>query len=385
MAARRAPVVRRGREAPPPGPGRRLRARRTTTRFTSRGSGRSSRRPRKGNRADVMFVVNGVPGRDRRAQEPEGRRRPRRGRSSSCAATRWRRPSCSAQPQLFNVTHLLDYWYGVTWNANRRDMRASGSRRREETYRFAVQAFFEPHRLPAHAPALDPLLRRGRRDAEVRAARAPARAPSTRSSPAAPTRRRTRGLIWHTQGSGKTFTLLTAARLILEDKDALRERHGDPRRRPHRAGGPAQGVGRPAARRDAAARTSPVRRANSKAELQDISRRRLPRPGHLDDPQVRGDPRRTARPRDNIYVFIDEAHRSVAKDLGTYLMAAVPNATIIGFTGTPVAQTPAGRSGTFKIFGAQDENGLPRQVLDHRVDRGRDDAADQAHAWRRRR
>ena len=29
---------------------------------------------------------------------------------------------------------------------------------------------------------------------------------------------RTRGLIWHTQGSGKTFTLLTAARLILEDK-----------------------------------------------------------------------------------------------------------------------------------------------------------------------
>ena len=45
--------------------------------------------------------------------------------------------------------------------------------------------------------------------------------------------------------------------------------------------------------------------------------------------------------RDNIYVFIDEAHRSVAKDLGTYLMAAVPNATIIGFTGTPIAQDRA--------------------------------------------
>src|SRR5262245_19662338 len=25
------------------------------------------------------------------------------------------------------------------------------------------------------------------------------------------------GLVWHTQGSGKTFTLITAARLILED------------------------------------------------------------------------------------------------------------------------------------------------------------------------
>lgn len=30
-----------------------------------------------------------------------------------------------------------------------------------------------------------------------------------------------RGLIWHIQGSGKTFTLLTAARLILEQKDAF--------------------------------------------------------------------------------------------------------------------------------------------------------------------
>ena len=60
--------------------------------------------------------------------------------------------------------------------------------------------------------------------------------------------------------------------------------------------------------------------------------------------------------RDNIFVFIDEAHRSVAKDLGTYLMAAVPNATIIGFTGTPIAKTEQGE-GTFKIFGTDDERG----------------------------
>src|SRR5206468_5423731 len=30
---------------------------------------------------------------------------------------------------------------------------------------------------------------------------------------------KTRGLVWHTQGSGKTFTLLTAAKLILEQKE----------------------------------------------------------------------------------------------------------------------------------------------------------------------
>jgi type I restriction enzyme R subunit len=60
--------------------------------------------------------------------------------------------------------------------------------------------------------------------------------------------------------------------------------------------------------------------------------------------------------RDNVFVFIDEAHRSVARELGTYLMAAVPNATIVGFTGTPIAKTAQGE-GTFKIFGAQDEKG----------------------------
>jgi type I restriction enzyme R subunit len=56
--------------------------------------------------------------------------------------------------------------------------------------------------------------------------------------------------------------------------------------------------------------------------------------------------------RDNIFVFNDEAHRSVAKDLGSYLMAAVPNATIIGFTGTPVASSNVA-SGSFEIFGTR--------------------------------
>ncbi|MGE3719474.1 MAG: DEAD/DEAH box helicase family protein, partial [Bauldia sp.] len=96
-------------------------------------------------------------------------------------------------------------------------------------------------------------------------------------------------------------------------------------------------------------------RANTKAELQDL---------------LKSDKRglilsmihkfegvdKDSNTRDNIYVFIDEAHRSVAKDLGTYLMASVPNATIIGFTGTPIAKTEQGE-GTFKIFGKDDERG----------------------------
>ena len=38
------------------------------------------------------------------------------------------------------------------------------------------------------------------------------------------------------------------------------------------------------------------------------------------------------------------------------MMAAVPNATIIGFTGTPIARTAQGE-GTFKIFGTDDAQG----------------------------
>ncbi|WP_252891500.1 hypothetical protein [Thermoclostridium stercorarium] len=60
--------------------------------------------------------------------------------------------------------------------------------------------------------------------------------------------------------------------------------------------------------------------------------------------------------RDNIYVLVDEAHRTTGGKLGTYLMAALPNATYIGFTGTPIDKTSHGK-GTFKVFGTDDPKG----------------------------
>lgn len=102
-------------------------------------------------------------------------------------------------------------------------------------------------------------------------------------------------------------------------------------------------------------------RANSKAEVQEL---------------IKSDKRgviismihkfegidKDSNARENIYVFIDEAHRSVAKDLGTYMIAAVQNATIIGFTGTPIAKAAQGE-GTFKIFGTEDEQGYLDKYL----------------------
>ncbi|AJY19970.1 MULTISPECIES: type I restriction endonuclease subunit R [Burkholderia] len=306
---------------------------------------------RKGNRADVMFVVNGVP------VVIVEHKNPKDGDAIERAIKQLRRyeletPELLGTAQLFNVTHLLDYWYGVTWNANRRDM-ARWKQAPEETYRFAVQAFFEP---TDFLRTLQHWILFYVQDGETR--KSILRQHQRRAIDAILDRcadpTKTRGLVWHTQGSGKTFTLLTAARLILEDRARFAnatvilvvdrtELEGQLKGWVERLLGEMQ-------QQDIA-----VKRANNKAELQSLL-----------DADFRGliismihkfeAIRKDSCLRDNVYVFIDEAHRSVAKDLGTYLMAAVPTATIIGFTGTPISRTSQGE-GTFKIFGTQDELG----------------------------
>lgn len=306
---------------------------------------------RKGNRADVMFVVNGLP------VVIVEHKNPKDGDAIERAIKQLRcyeleTPELLATTQLFNVTHLLDYWYGVTWNANRRDM-ARWKQVPEESYRFAVQAFFEPTEF---LRTLQHWILFYMQDGETRKSvlrQHQRRAIDTILARCAdPTK--TRGLVWHTQGSGKTFTLLTAARQILEDKARFKnatvllvvdrtELEGQLKGWVERLLGEMQ------------AQDIAVERASTKARLQELL-----------DADFRGliismihkfdEIKRDSCTRDNVYVFIDEAHRSVAKDLGTYLMAALPKATLIGFTGTPIAHSAQGE-GTFKIFGTQDEAG----------------------------
>jgi type I restriction enzyme R subunit len=306
---------------------------------------------RKGNRADVMFVINGVPVCIVEHKNPKDGDAIERG-IKQLRRYELETPELLAAPQLFNVTHLLDYWYGVTWNVNRREM-ARWKQMPEESYRFAVQSFFER---TDFLRTLEHWILFYVQDGETR--KSVLRQHQRRAIDAILDRcadlAKTRGLVWHTQGSGKTFTLLTAARLILEDKARFAnatvilvvdrtELEGQLKGWVERLLGEMQ-------QQDIA-----VRRANNKVELQALL-----------DADFRGliismihkfeAIRKDSCLRDNVYVFIDEAHRSVAKDLGTYLMAAVPRATIIGFTGTPIARTAQGE-GTFKIFGAQDELG----------------------------
>ena len=301
---------------------------------------------RKGNRADVLFLINGLP------VAIVEHKNPKDGNAMERAVVQLRRyeaetPELLGAPQLFNVTHLIQYWYGVTWNANRRFI-AQWKEGTHETYRFAVQAFFERTdflRTLQHwvlfyvedGETRKSVLRQHQRRAiDAVVARC-----------ADPTKRR--GLVWHTQGSGKTFTLLTAAKLILEDKVRFNnatvilvvdrtELEGQLKGWVERLLGEMDKL------------DIVTRRANSKDDLQVLL-----------DADFRGlviamihkfeGISKASADRDNIHVFIDEAHRSVAKDLGSFMMGAVPNATIIGFTGTPIADTERGK-GTFKIFGS---------------------------------
>ena len=97
---------------------------------------------RKSNRADVMFLVNGVPVAIVENKNPKDSNAIERGVGQLRRHER-ETPELLGAAQLFNVTHLLDYWYGVTWNVSRRYM-ARWKEQPEDTYRFAVQSFFEP-------------------------------------------------------------------------------------------------------------------------------------------------------------------------------------------------------------------------------------------------
>ena len=155
-----------------------------------------------------MFVVNGVPAAIIEDKNPTDADAIERG------VTQLRRyemetPELLGAAQLFNVTHVLDYWYGVTWNLSCRCM-ARWKESPEESYRFAVQSFFEP----------TDFLRTLRdwvlfyvEDGETRKTvlrqhqrRAVDRIVERCIEPV-----KWRGLVWHTQGAGKTFTLLIAA------------------------------------------------------------------------------------------------------------------------------------------------------------------------------
>ena len=73
--------------------------------------------------------------------------------------------------------------------------------------------------------------------------------------------------------------------------------------------------------------------------------------------------------RDNIILLVDEAHRTQEKDLGRKMRQALPNAFFFGLTGTPINKR---EHNTFNTFGAkEDANGyLSKYTFQNSVDDG---------------
>ena len=186
------------------------------------------------------------------------------------------------------------------------------------------------------------------------------------------------GLIWHTQGSGKSLTMVFAALKLKFHRGISSPRLQNPnlmvltdRIDLHN---------QIALTFAACGLPNPVA-AESITEL-----RQIVAPGvsgrtvistifkfHWDDPRLKSAvlAHRKAALRDlavegseNWVLMVDEAHRTQEKDLGAYVRAVLPNAVRFGFTGTPVKK---GDKDTFQNFGARGEAYLDKYGIDDAV------------------
>ncbi|MBI2203302.1 MAG: HsdR family type I site-specific deoxyribonuclease, partial [Candidatus Rokubacteria bacterium] len=295
------------------------------------------------NRADAVFLINGVP--VAVAETKSARKRD----GLDDGVTQIRRyhretPELMTAPQVFDVTHLIDFYYGVTWSLERKDL---FNWKDEEAGNFErkVKRFFARERFLRMLGEWIVVFRKDDDLRKVVLRQHQTRAVERVVERALDPERRT-GLVWHTQGSGKTLTMMSAAQqilahpafakptvLMLVDRNELEsQRFGNLK---------AYGL--------------PFERATSKARLRELLRSDY---RGLIVSMIHKFDRADANlsRRSDVFVLVDEAHRTTSGDLGNYLVGALPNATFIGFTGTPIDRIAYGR-GTFKVFGKDDERG----------------------------
>ncbi len=295
------------------------------------------------NRADVMFCINGIPVavvETKSAAKKDG---------LDEGVTQIRRyhretPELLSAPQVFDVTHILDFYYGITWNLDRKNI-FNWKDEEKGNFEKKVKRFFARERF---LKLLESWIIFFMKDDELK--KIVLRQHQTRAVEKVVERaldpEKRAGLIWHTQGSGKTFTMIKAANLIIKhpafEKPTViilvdrNELEGQ-------LSGWLKSYG------------IAVEFAASKQHLRELLRSDY---RGLIVSMIHKFDRADADlcTRANVFILVDEAHRTTGGDLGNYLVAALPNATMIGFTGTPIDRIAYGK-GTFKVFGKDDEKG----------------------------
>ena len=297
------------------------------------------------NRADVVFLINGIPvaivetkSANKQDGLAEGVEQIRRYHHET--------PEMFTTAQLFGVTQMFDFFYGVTWNVSRKNL-FNWKTDESVSYEEKVKTFFDRGRFlkvlresiifQSRDDALTKVVLRQHQTRAVEKVIERVHDPNKR-----------RGLIWHTQGSGKTLTMITIAAqllrgggttekptvLMLIDRNELESQ---------------------LFRNITGYGITALKVAESKRDLREILasdyRGLIVSMIHKFD-----DIPANINTREGVTVLVDEAHRTTGGDLGNYLMAALPNVTYIGFTGTPIDTLSQGK-GTFKVFGADDEQG----------------------------
>jgi len=171
-----------------------------------------------------------------------------------------------------------------------------------------------------------------------------------------------RGLIWHTQGSGKSFTMLYAARMLLErgvldhPKVVLVVDTKD--------------------LEDQMAQT-----LNNLGNFEQFTRAKnidhLERRLQTDQSELIvttiqkfEDVESNLQREQPTVVMSDEAHRFMEKDLGNKLAAALPNAYHFGFTGTPVRESERDTFANYRPEGKPDELYLHYYSIGDGIDDG---------------
>jgi type I restriction enzyme R subunit len=297
------------------------------------------------NRADVIFALNGIPV---ALVEAKGATKSDAIDVGIDQVRRYHRetPELLTAPQVFDVTRLVDFFYGVTWNLDRKNL---FNWKDEEAGNFErkVKRFFGRERF---LKLLRDWIIFYKRDDELR--KIVLRQHQTRAVEKVVDRaldpEKRHGLVWHTQGSGKTFTMITAAEQILEHP-ALRNEKPTVLMLVDRNELEGQLF------QNLMAYGLPYEQATSKKRLRELLRNDYRGLIVAMVHKFEGADADLST-RENVFVLVDEAHRTTGGDLGNYLVAALPNATYIGFTGTPIDKTAYGK-GTFKVFGVDDPKG----------------------------
>jgi type I restriction enzyme R subunit len=299
-------------------------------------------------RQDIVFLINGIPLlfiETKAATKLEGMS------EALEQVKRYHRdcPELLAVLQAYAITHISKYYYSGTWNTSEK-LLFNWKEEAVGNFEQLVKTFFDRERIlklivdfilftcqddelkkvvlrPHQMNAINKIVERAQDPAKHR------------------------GLVWHTQGSGKTYTMIVAAQKIIEnplfenptvimlvDRNELESQLF--------ANITALGIDN-------------VEVTESKEHLRKLlsqdKRGLIVTMIH----KFEGIPA-NVNMRKNIFVLVDEAHRTTGGKLGNYLMGALPNATYIGFTGTPIDKTQYGH-GTFVTFGIDDP---PKGYLD---------------------